>query len=353
MTNNKWVTYEQAKPLRWQALFSTDQRRIATVTNSGTVLAVAPVGIFRVKLFPEYSSLAFIDMNPKQVTVDFSNVRTDDHIAVVGSINIHAFVVGEDRHIKQMVSNAENAEHQLRDCVTTAVRENVVSRKWYEVIQAGEGFVGAIHEKLLQLLKSADSCFSIKNLAIHEISPVDKALAEIKEREVQAVEEEHVKKKLATLQIDRAEIEREAKKKNVQGDIEIKRLQDESDLDWEQRRAAVMLESRMKWAAILTTEAGQIASLPDGERLDYLKALLRHDGTTQQLIGVVAGMKDLLPDNFLHQVVKVVPLSSDDGGTEAATEQDNENAAAKDAAKHAEPGAGGTQEKPSDQDKSN
>ena len=225
----------------------------------------------------------------------------------------------------------------------TAVQEIAASREWYQVIKVGEELTKAVHEKLLQLLKSSESCFSIKSLAIHEISPIDKTLAESKVKEMQAVEEENVKKRLAPLRADRVSREQIAKKKETEEEIALNKLRHDSELDLAKSREEARMLVQKELADLLVTEAGRIAALPEKDRLLYLKEVVQSNGLTQRVIGIVEGIKGTLPDSILRvqqqrvAELAVMPQDQDAGNVATKPDQEKENAASGNVAKGAEP----------------
>ena len=246
----KRITKETSSRLKlWH---STIERRMVTISADSPV-DVIPTGQHREPaLIRNYDSLVFISMGPKQVEVDLKgNAGTNDGVTIEGKICVQAVVNDQESHIKRIAVDAEAEEHLLKDAIIAAVQETTASQAWQSMMSVGEKLSQSAKLKLVDLLHGTDSCFSVRSLTIKEIRPLNKEFAALLEKAA------------------RAKAERKAKEEETAGDILVKKVQHEWELQSERGRLKLQQEKEILGIAtkkeiipLLKTDAGKMAIYP-------------------------------------------------------------------------------------------
>lgn len=280
---SKWVNKEEVS---WLKLYhSTDEKRLVSVGSNGP-LEVFPVSkkAYRAPWFRrDYDSFAFVNMEQKTLDIELENVTTNDRVRVEGYVSIQCKIKDDEKCIKTIVINEEEEESAFTKKILNIIQSTISEENWCDIVPVKERITKNVKQTLLKELSENDKedgeplyCFLFKGLTWSEIKPRDKELAESLEKQAKLIEDEKYKKEFARIRGEMAEIERSEKEREQEHIIQLQNKQQEADLtkerasmELEQYKSEIQIEIQEKKAKLLATKSGWLAAHPQ-ETFKYL-----------------------------------------------------------------------------------
>lgn len=271
--NMKWTLKRSAN---WLELHYSDQFERIVPINKGFPVEVMPKGTFRVGLIKDYDELVIVDLRPKQIKLDLTDIdhiTTQDNVKLEGTISSKVSIRDNNDSILKLVSNEIEEDESLKSYLRIAIKTIISQYKWIEISILNTDTLSQIKNFISSTFEKIDLCFQVNDIIEINLSPVDKEFSEVLEKRQKEIE--NTKLKIEKLQAEEKaqEIIFEIEKKKIEKEFENKSITQEKQIELDEQLNQIEIKRKKESMEIDIQQKKAVAELDNNIFLERIKLL--------------------------------------------------------------------------------